>query len=453
MQDDPLDCIIVGAGFAGLYAGRVLHEAGKKFKILEARDRVGGRVHTHHIDNDTYVDLGGQWIGPTQDKVYSLCKGMNVRCFETYDQGKNLLALNGQVRSYSGLIPRLNPLALLNIDYIIKRLEHMAAEVDPERPWETPKAGRWDSTTLATFLDRNVRFNSARKVLDAGLETVFAAPASELSLLHALFYMKSGGSLNALLSIENGAQQHRLAGGVQQLAEGLAARFPGAVELQRPVRRISQSGDGVEVKGDDFSYQAGRVIVAIPPILAARIDYQPLLPARRDQLTQRVPMGTVIKCYAIYERPWWRDKGFSGQVVADDRHWLQTVFDNSPNDGSTGMLMGFCLANRARRLLQVDARDRRAYILETLTDFFGPEAARPRFYIDKSWADEPWSRGCYTGLMAPGAWTAFTDSLRQPCGRIHWAGTETATVWNGYIEGAIRSGERAAREVISPESQ
>jgi len=449
MQDDPLDCIIVGAGFAGLYAARILHKSGKRFKILEARDRVGGRVHTHHIDDDTYVDLGGQWIGPTQDKVYSLCEELNVKLFKTYNQGKNLLATSGRVRSYTGLIPRLNPLALLNIDFVIKRLERMATDIDLAAPWKTPKARTWDGTTLAGFLDRNVRFGNARQVLEAGLETVFAAPPSELSLLHTLFYIKSGGSLNALLNIEGGAQQYRLTGGAQQLAERLAGCFREVVELEHPVRQVTQSDTAVEVSGEGFRYQAGRVIVALPPVLAARLNYQPALSARRDQLTQRIPMGTAIKCYAVYERPWWRDKGLSGQVVADDRYWLQTVFDNSPPDASKGMLMGLCLANRARRLLQAGAQDRRRYILDTLIDFFGPEAAQPRFYIDKSWADEPWSRGCYTGLMAPGAWTSFTDSIRQACGRIHWAGTETATEWNGYIEGAIRSGERAAREVMS----
>ncbi|NLE47620.1 MAG: hypothetical protein GX614_04410, partial [Sandaracinaceae bacterium] len=198
------------------------------------------------------------------------------------------------------------------------------------------------------------------------------------------------------------------------------------------------------------SLEAKRVIVAIPPALASRIHYSPALSPLRDQLTQRVPMGTVIKCFAVYEEPFWRGRGLSGQGVFDEGV-VQACFDNSPRDASCGMLVGFSLANRARPLLGMSQEERRELVLESFARAFGPEARAPKRYLDKSWAEEEFSRGCYTGLMSPGAWIGYGKALARPEGRIHFAGTETASRWNGYFEGAILAGRRAAREVLESE--
>lgn len=441
------DVLLIGAGFAGLTAARRLREAGKHILLLEARDRVGGRVWTRWLDEHTYVDLGGQWIGPTQDHAYALAREFGVETYPTYNEGRNILALNGRVKTYQGLIPKLDIPSLLNIDFVLKRLEKLAKTIQLDQPWQSPQATKLDRQTLASFLDKTVRFANARKVLEAGLDTVYAVSPAELSLLHALFYIKSGTSLDCLLSIDNGAQQDRFSGGAQLLAERLAATLGEALRLNTPVRRITQDREGVLVSGEGFSLRARRAVVAIPPALAARIEYDPPLPALRDQLTQRMPMGTVWKCFAIYETPFWREKGFSGQAVTDEGHVVQTVFDCSPKDGSRGILLGFCLANRARRFLELPETARREAVLGSFAQFYGPEAAKPLHYIEQSWADEPWSRGCYAGMFPPGAWTGFRDALTRPCGNIHWAGTETSPVWNGYIEGAIRSGERVAEEI------
>lgn len=442
------DAIVVGAGFAGLTAARQLLAAGKTFKVLEARNRVGGRVHTHYLNERTYVDLGAQWIGPTQDKIYALAKEMKVNTFHTYNEGHNIISLNKQSRSYKGLIPKIDWPSLINVQLLISKLEKLALKVDLKKPWKTPHAKAWDQMTFATFLDKYLYFPNARKILQAGLETVFACTMSEISLLQALFYIRSGTSLDCLLSIEGGAQQERFVGGAQLVAQRMAATLEGQIQLESPVKQIIQDESGVKVNGDAYTYTAKKVIIAIPPVLAARIDFQPGLSALRDQWMQRMPMGTVIKCYGIYETPFWRKEGYSGQVVADENYFVQTIFDNSPNDASTGMLMGFSLANRARELMSLGEEERQQIIKNTFVSFFGPKAANMKFYIDKSWAEETWSRGCYVGLPTPGTWLGFKDIGSKPCGHIHWAGTETAKIWNGYIEGAIHSGERAAVETI-----
>lgn len=443
-----LDVIVIGAGYAGLTASRLLKEAGKTFLLLEARERVGGRIHTHYIDNQLYVDLGGQWIGPTQDKVYALAQEMKVSTFKTYNEGKNVILLNNQRKEYTGLIPKIDLPSLLNIDFALKKLDRLAKRIDVQYPWKSMNAKDLDSKTLASFLKNNIYFANAQKVIEAGLETLFACSPSEISLLHALFYIKSGTNLNVLLNIENGAQQDRFIGGAQLIANKLAEILKENILLNHPVQKIRQVGNKVEVFTANGIFLAKKVIVAVPPPMAQRIHYEPLLPAQREQLLQRMPMGTVVKCMAIYERPFWREQGYSGQAISDEGY-VQVTFDNSPFDAHCGILLGFSLANRAKQLMNFSQEERKALILSTFRKLFGEKAANPLYYIDKCWAEEEWSRGCYVGYMTTGAWTSLGEALVKPFGHIHWAGTETSPIWNGYIEGAIRSGERVVQEILS----
>jgi monoamine oxidase len=251
-----------------------------------------------------------------------------------------------------------------------------------------------------------------------------------------------------LMNIKGGAQEERILGGAMSLALKMAESFPeNTIQFNAPVKAIVQDGDKVEIIGKDFNYSCKKVIVAIPPTLAGRIDYQPILPANRDQLMQRIPMGTVWKCYAVYDRPFWRDKGLNGLAVSDEGY-VSVTFDNSPKDGSKGIMMGFVLANQAKSFSLLSENERKKAVLSQFEGFFGKEARSPNLYIDKSWAEEEFTRGCYAGVMPTGAWTSLGKHLREPIGNIHWAGTETSDVWNGYIDGAVRSGERAALEVL-----
>lgn len=306
--------------------------------------------------------------------------------------------------------------------------------------------------TFATWLSRNVVSRDARNLLKTVIKAIWACEPRDVSLLHVLFYIHSGGGLDDLIGTSGGAQQDRVVGGTHLLATRLAGELGDRVLLGRPVRRIRHDHDGVTVVtdgGEDL--HARRVIVAVHPALAGRIDYVPTLPAARDQLTQRMPMGSIIKCMAIYDDPFWRREGLNGQAFSPEGP-ISLTFDNSPPSGSPGVLLGFLEATEARKLSAVSAAERRDVVVGAFTRLFGPRAAKPQRYLDKDWSVEPFTRGCYTAIMPPGTWTAFGPALRTPVGRIHWAGTETAKIWNGYIDGAIRSGEDTAAEALSAEA-
>jgi monoamine oxidase len=440
--------VIIGAGFSGLAAARVLKQHGHPFVVLEARDRLGGRTYTRRFDDGKYVDLGGQWIGPTQDRMYALAREYGVEWYPTYNQGKNILDLNNKLRSYKGLIPRMDAISLINIDLVLRRLESMAKSVPLDTPWRAPKAQEWDSISLEAFVRKHCYTRNCYKVVRAGLETVYACELNEVSLLHALFYIRSGTSLNTLLSIENGAQQHRIKGGMQLLAEKVGEPFNEQIRLNHLVTKIKAFSDGLVIEGPGFTINAKAVILTVPPAVVRDIQFEPALPLFKTQALDKVSMGIVGKVMGIYESPFWRARGFSGQVVADELGPFQTLFDSSPAEGSYGVLLAFCIANRARDFFSKAEVEREVMALEWFSRYFGPGAAKPLKYIDYSWASDTWSRGCYAGIYATGAWTNHQNGLARPVGQVYWAGTETSARWYGYVEGAVLAGERAAVEVI-----
>jgi monoamine oxidase len=439
------DVVVVGAGFAGLTAARELERRGLKVVVLEARDRVGGRVQTDEVAG-VPLDLGGQWVGPTQERAYALLEELGHRTYPTHTKGYNLLCLGDRRHRYRGTIPLVpRPLALASLGYALFALNRMARRVPLEAPWQTPGAAALDSITLADWIRRRVRPPAARAILEAGLATVYSVDADEISLLHALFYIRSAGSVELLIDTEGGAQQDRVAGGMQPVAESLAATIRD-VRLGAPVLALEQDEGGVTAIGDDLEVRARRAVVALPPALAGRLRYRPLLPADRDQLTQRVFGGSAMKCLAVYPEPFWRHRGLSGLAVLD-RGAIRVVFDASPAEGRPGVLLGFVEGAAARALAARDSEERRAEAIDAFERLFGPEARAPIEVVDKLWAADEWARGGYAGMFPPGVWTHLGAALRRPVDRLHWAGTETATRWNGYIEGAIRSGERVAAEV------
>jgi len=444
-----VDVVVVGAGFAGLAAARDLVAAGRSVAVVEARDRVGGRVKNAGIGDGKVVEVGGQWVGPTQDRVLALAKDVGVETFPTYDTGARVLHFNGRRGTYKGTIPRINPVVIADVGRAQARLESLAKKVPLDAPWTAAKAEAWDAVTFETWLRRNTLTAAGRTLLALGIEAVFACEPGDVSLLHVLFYAHSAGSFQMAIDTGGGAQQDRFVGGSQLVCDKMAeALGAGTVTLEAPVRRIAVTGDKVTVASDNGSWTCRRVIVSLPPMLAGRIDYRPLLPAWREQLTQRTPMGSVIKCNAVYPEPFWRAEGLSGQATGDG-DGARVVFDNSPPDGTPGILLGFLEGDGARRLGRAGAAVRRQAVLDSFVRYFGPKAANPVDFVELDWQAEPWSGGCYGTLFGPNVWTRYGAALREPVGPVHWAGTETASVWSGYMDGAVSSGQRAAAEVLS----
>jgi monoamine oxidase len=450
--------IVVGAGLAGLTAAREIAKARKRVLVVEARRRVGGRIENHAIGDGEIVEVGGQWIGPTQDRLAALASSLGVETFKTYNEGNNVYYRNGTLTPYSasgplGAIPP-DPSGVGDAATAIQKMDSMAAEVPIDEPWKAASAAEWDGQTFETWKQANTTTDSGRFLLDLGIESVFSAEPRDLSLLWTLFYIAAAGneqtpgSFNRLINTADGAQDSRFVGGSQRVAIEAARRLGRRVLLGQPVRRIVQSRGGARVETDSYSLSAKRVIVTVPPALRTSIRYEPQLPPLQAQLAQRFPMGTVYKVQATYDRPFWRESGLTGQATSDTGP-VKITFDNSPPDGGPGVLMGFIEGEEGRRAFGLTATQRRDAVLESFARYFGEPARSPTGYVEKSWAQELYTGGCYGGYLAPGVLSDFGPAIRQPHGRVHWAGTETSTYWAGYMDGAVRSGERVAREVLA----
>ena len=444
---------VIGAGLAGLAAARKLAAAGRKVLVVEARDRVGGRTLNHAVTAPgakpgTIVEVGGQWVGPTQDRVLAMIRELGLSTFKTYTTGKLVDIRDGERNEYEGRIPPGTLLGSVEAQVAITRLNRMAKEVPLDKPWTAPKAVEWDSQTFQSWIDRNLFSDSSKALMQLAVESVFSAQPRDPSLLGVLFYIHSGGNMELLLNTEGGAQEARIVGGSQRIALEMARQLGDRVLLNSPVLRIDHNDQGVTLHGDGFELQAQRAIVAIPPTLAGRIRYAPALDGLRDQLTQRLPMGTVIKVQCVYPTPFWRKTGLNGSATSDVGP-VKLSFDNSPPDGHIGVLMGFIEGSDGRHVLRQTREQRMRGTIDSFVRYFGEQARKPLEYIEQNWSSEEWTRGCYAGIFPPGVWLDYGEALRAPIGRLHWAGTETAEVWNGYFDGAIRSGERAAAEVVA----
>jgi monoamine oxidase len=447
MQDT--DVIIVGAGIAGLSAAYKLKKQGVSVLVLEARDRVGGRTWSGTL-GDAEVDWGGEWIGEGQPRIYSLVKELGLRTFPTYDAGRKVLELRGRTSTYKGTIPSMAPWKLLQIQLAIWIIDSWAYKLDIAAPWKHAKAERWDSTTLDAVRRTFMWSEDARATMDAAMRTIFGAESGELSMLHMLAYVRSAGSMNNLIATEGGFQHDRIAGGAQSISLALVKAIgPERVLLGGPAASVHQDRSGVTVISvNGKTYRGKRVVIAVPLPLGSRIEFSPGLPALRQQLMQRSYMGAAVKCFLRYERPFWREKGFSGEAACGDGP-ISVTFDQCSEDGQTACLMAFVGGKFARTWHRRDLIERKQVIVERLAAYFGEEARKPIAYAEQDWCSETWSGGAPITLFPTGTLSVHGLALCEPIGRIHWAGTETARQCMGFIEGAVESGQRVTEEILA----
>lgn len=446
-----VDFAVIGAGLAGLATAAALRAGGASVTVFEARDRVGGRVLSAPdlagapAGPPLVLDLGAQWVGPGQTEVLRWIRELGLHLVPCEPAGRAVWDLDGEVRTGGASYPPLPPRALAELLAGAARVGVMARQVAPDAPWRARKAADWDQVTAADWIGRHLRTPAARAYAGILVRGNAAVEPRETSVLNLLFDLRSTGSARNLAR----AESFQLREGTEELARRIAAPLRDKIRFADPVRAVVQDAGGVTVESDGAAVRCRRVAVCVPPPLAGRLAYAPALPPARASLLAGLTMAASVKFHAVYQRPFWRDQGRSGQSMSANEA-VGLTYDNSPADASgRGVLVGLVVADQARRLSALDAAGQEREVLASLGRLLGADAAAPDALVIQDWQREEWTQGCYAAFFPPGGWTSYGSAFRAPCGRVHWAGTETTGEWNGYMEGALRSGKRAAAEMLT----
>lgn len=445
--DEVFDVAIIGAGLSGLTAARLLINAGKKVVVLEVQDRVGGRTWSKWIDDKTFIDVGGQWIGKGHNRMYKLVEEAGMKTFPTFTEGRNIWQSGSLVKIYKGENPPIGFLSLLKLNANMNRFDRLADEIDPSQPWRMKNAEFFDHISLGSWIDQEVKSKKVRNYIKRIAEGELCTSTYNVSLLQVLSSAKATGSLQQAERVEDGALQDRIEGGAQAISEYLYRQVQLAVRLNAPVTFIEQKSNGILLGNSTYTLNARKVIITAPLPTVKNIRFTPELSEERRLLINSMTMGKVVKCHAVYNAPFWRKKGLSGSSF-DLEGLVELTVDNSCSGSPKGILASLIHADRAEYLLKLSPEQRKIEVLKAYVERFGDEARNPIYYDDYSFTDNPWIGGAYTGFFNNGIFSAYGKFLTKPDGNIHWAGTETSTYFKGFMEGAVLSGERVAEEIL-----
>jgi monoamine oxidase len=420
------DVIIVGAGLAGLTTALRLEQEGiENILVLEAKDRVGGRTLNIPVAGGYVAEGGGQWIGPGQTAISDLMAELGIGSFPSYT--------TGEVVNDSPLSPKEQA----DYDSAMSQLNDMAKTVPLIDPWNAEDAEAWDNMTLDAWMIANMTTTNGYFALYFSVAAFLSVPSS-ISLLYFLFYVNSAGSIEALV---DDAQKNRISGGAQTVSLALASNISSQISLNSAVSSINDLGARVFLTYNSGIVSARKVVVAMMPKDAANIDFISGLSSTRKNLQANWVAHHGVKISMVYNIPFWRNAGFSGTAFGTNLSYLT---DNSPDDASSGILVAF----PSESFMNQPVSEREQIAKNEIESFFGQEAQNNIDYIETDWSNESSIGGCVSPLPT-GVLTSYGSALRVPEGNIHWAGTETSEIWTGYMDGAIRSGERVAEEVAS----
>ena len=442
------DVVVIGAGATGLSAAVQLRDAGFSVVVLEARDRVGGRLWTNEIDGQMF-EIGGQWVSPDQNVLLETLGELGLDTYSRYRDGESVyIGRDGVNARFEGEIFPASDTTQAELVRLIDLMDTLVAEIDVARPWSHPRATEFDTVSFEAWLeaqsdDQEARDNIALFIADAML----TKPAHAFSLLQALLMAASAGSFSHLVDADF-ILDKRVVGGLQQVPLRLAEKLGDAVRLEQPVQRLEYTDAGVTAITPTHVIEAKRALVAVPPNLYGRIDYAPALPRRRQQLHQHLSLGLVIKVHATYATPFWRDNGLSGTAFSPYQ-LVHEAYDNTNHGEAQGTLVGFVSDRKADEVFALPAEERRAAILASLAEYFGPEALTPEVYYESDWAAEEWTQGAYAASYDLGGLSRYGADQHAPVGPIRLASSDLAAEGYQHVEGALRQGREAATAIAA----
>ncbi|NKG19510.1 flavin monoamine oxidase family protein [Paeniglutamicibacter terrestris] len=437
------DVVIIGAGPSGLTAAYELRKAGKSVAVLEARDRVGGRTWSQNMDGAT-IEIGGQWISPDQTGLYSLIEELGIETFERYKEGASVYLADDGTRSvYTGDDFPVAESTVAEMNKLIKEMDRLTAQVDPDAPWAHPQAAELDMISfhhwLRTISGDEVACNNVGLFIAGGMLT---KPAHTFSALQALLMSSSAGSFSNLVD-EDFILDRRMVGTMQGVSIAVAERLGEDVFLNNPVLKLDWSEDGVTAYGTDVTVHAKKVIIAVPPNLYSRISYNPPLPRRQHVTHQHQSMGLVIKVHAVYETPFWREEGLSGTCFGPSAI-VQELYDNTYHEETTGTLVGFISDLQADAMFLLPEAERKDAILASMAKFLGAKALEPSVFYLSDFGAEEWTRGAYATSYDLGGLFRFGPDQNKNVGPIYFSSSDLAGEGYQHVDGAVRMGRRTA---------